>query len=189
MTSTRSLGRAAAAPATLAERLGSSRPPTSWSISATGRARPPRTQAAHGGPRHGRGRDCIDDVELLRCGSTASVLGHRVMAASTVGTWLRSFAFGRVRQLDKVTGEVLARAWAAGAGPGDGPLTVAVDSTICEVGGDHQQGACYGYPAGWATPLLAFRGRQRRVLHARRRRGAANTARGITGVAPGLWTP
>ena len=32
------------------------------------------------------GGECIDDVELLRCGSTASVLGHRVMAASTVGT-------------------------------------------------------------------------------------------------------
>jgi hypothetical protein len=66
------------------------------------------------------GGDCIDGVELLRCGSTASVLGHRVMAASTVGTWLRSFSFGHVRQLDKVTGEVLSRAWAAGAGPGEG---------------------------------------------------------------------
>src|SRR4029453_15555595 len=33
------------------------------------------------------GGDCIDDVELLRCGSTGSILGHRVMAASTVGTW------------------------------------------------------------------------------------------------------
>ena len=37
------------------------------------------------------GGDCIDDVELLRCGSTQAVLGHRVMAASTVGTFLRSF--------------------------------------------------------------------------------------------------
>ena len=43
------------------------------------------------------------------------------MAASTVGTWLRGFTFGHVRQLDKVCGEVLARAWAVGAGPGDGP--------------------------------------------------------------------
>jgi hypothetical protein len=66
------------------------------------------------------GGECIDDVELLRCGSTASVLGHRVMAASTVGTWLRAFTFGHVRQLDKVTGEILSRAWAAGAGPGTG---------------------------------------------------------------------
>jgi hypothetical protein len=65
------------------------------------------------------GGDCIDDVELLRSGSTSSVLGHQVMASSTVGTFLRAFTFGHVRQLDKVTGEVLGRAWAAGAGPGE----------------------------------------------------------------------
>jgi hypothetical protein len=85
------------------------------------------------------GGDCIDDVGLLRSGSTSSVLGHQVMAPSTVGTFLRAFTFGHVRQLDKVTGEVLGRAWAAGAGPGDGPLVVDVDSTICEV---------HGYQAG-----------------------------------------
>ena len=67
------------------------------------------------------GGDCIDDVEALRAGSTGAVLGHRVMAASTVGTWLRSFTFGHVRQLDRVLGELLRRAWAAGAGPSDGP--------------------------------------------------------------------
>jgi hypothetical protein len=66
------------------------------------------------------GGDCIDDVEMLRAGASASVLGHRVMAASTVGTFLRAFTFGHVRQLDRVCGELLARAWAAGAGPGDG---------------------------------------------------------------------
>jgi hypothetical protein len=126
------------------------------------------------------GGDCIDDVELLRCGSTARVLGHRVMAASTVGTFLRSFSFGHVRQLDKVTGEILSRAWAAGAGPGDGPLTVDVDSTICEVHGYHKQGACYGYTHRLGYhPLLATRAEGGEVLHARLRKGAANTARGI----------
>jgi hypothetical protein len=126
------------------------------------------------------GGDCIDDVELLRCGSTASVLGHRVMAASTVGTWLRGFTFGHVRQLDKVTSDVLARAWAAGAGPGDGPLTVDVDSTICEVHGYHKQGACYGYTYRLGYhPLLATRADTGEVLHARLRKGSANTARGI----------
>jgi Transposase DDE domain group 1 len=111
------------------------------------------------------GGDCIDDVELLRCGSTASVLGHRVMAASTVGTWLRAFTFGHVRQLDKVTGLILSRAWAAGAGPGDGPLVVDVDSTICEVCGDHKQGAGYGYTHRLGYhPLLAFRASTGEVL-------------------------
>jgi hypothetical protein len=126
------------------------------------------------------GGDCIDDVELLRCGSTGSVLGHRVMAASTVGTFLRAFTFGHVRQLDQVTGEFLTRAWTAGAGPGDGPLTVDVDSTICEVHGYHKQGACYGYTHRLGYhPLLATRAGSGEVLHARLRKGSANTARGI----------
>jgi hypothetical protein len=47
------------------------------------------------------GGDCIDDADLLRTGSTAAVLGHRVMAPSTLGTFLRSFTFGHVRQLDR----------------------------------------------------------------------------------------
>jgi hypothetical protein len=126
------------------------------------------------------GGDCIDDVELLRAGSTGSVLGHRVMAASTVGTWLRSFTFGHVRQLDQLTATILGRAWAAGAGPGDGPLVVDVDSTICEVHGYHKQGACYGYTRTLGYhPLLATRADSGEVLHARLRKGAANTARGI----------
>src|SRR5829696_3688353 len=126
------------------------------------------------------GGDCIDDVELLRCGSTASVLGHRVMAASTVGTFLRAFTFGHVRQLDRLTETILGRAWAAGAGPDDGPLTVDVDSTICEVHGYHKQGACYGYTHRLGYhPLLATRADTGEVLHARLRKGSANTARGI----------
>jgi Transposase DDE domain group 1 len=126
------------------------------------------------------GADCIDDVELLRSGSTGSVLGHQVMAPSTVGTFLRAFTFGHVRQLDKVTGELLTRAWAAGAGPGDGPVTVDVDSTICEVHGYHKQGACYGYTRRLGYhPLLATRADSGEVLHARLRKGAANTGRGV----------
>ena len=88
--------------------------------------------------------------------------------------------FGHVRQLDKVTSEILARAWAAGAGPGDGPLVVDVDSTICEVHGYHKQGACYGYTHRLGYhPLLATRADTGEMLHARLRTGAANTARGI----------
>jgi Transposase DDE domain group 1 len=133
------------------------------------------------------GGDCIDDVELLRAGSTGSVLGHRVMAASTVGTWLRSFTFGHVRQLDRVTAQILGRAWQAGAGPGDGPLMVDVDSTICEVHGYHKQGACYGYTRRLGLhPLLATRADSGEVLHARLRKGSANTARGIVRFADEL---
>ena len=77
------------------------------------------------------GGDCIDDADALRGGQTAAVLGHRVKAPSTLGTFLRSFRFGHVRQLDRVSRALLARAWATAAGPGEGPFTIDVDSTIC----------------------------------------------------------
>ena len=90
------------------------------------------------------GADCIDDCDMLRSGRTADVLGHRVMAPSTLGTFLRAFTFGHVRQLDRVLGEALQRAWAAGAGPGDGRLVVDVDSFVGETFGQRKQGAAFG---------------------------------------------
>ena len=78
------------------------------------------------------GGDCIDDADALRTGGTARTLGGTVKAPSTLGTFLRSFRWGHVRQLDRVSRELLARAWPAGAGPGPGPFTIDLDSTICE---------------------------------------------------------
>jgi hypothetical protein len=125
------------------------------------------------------GGDCIDDADVLRTGSTAEVLGHRVMAPSTLGTFLRSFTFGHVRQLDRVAETVMGRAWAAGAGPGDGPMTIDVDSTVCEVHGHHKGGAAYGYTRQLGYhPLLATRADSGEVLHVRMRKGSANSARG-----------
>jgi hypothetical protein len=125
------------------------------------------------------GGDCIDDADVLRCGQTATVLGHRVMAPSTLGTFLRSFTFGHVRQLDRLTEQLLMRAWAAGAGPGDGPMTMDLDSTVCQVHGYHKQGAAYGYTHKLGYhPLVATRADSGEVLHARQRTGRANTARG-----------
>jgi hypothetical protein len=63
------------------------------------------------------GADCIDDADVLRCGATSQVLGHRVMAPSTLGTFLRAFTFGHLRQLDRLTEQVLTRAWAAVPAP------------------------------------------------------------------------
>jgi len=125
------------------------------------------------------GGDCIDDADLLRCGATSRVLGHRVMAPSTLGTFLRAFTFGHVRQLDRLTEQLLTRAWAAGAGPGDAAMTIDLDSTVCEVHGYHKQGAAYGYTRKLGYhPLLATRAGTGEVLHARQRTGRANTARG-----------
>ncbi len=81
------------------------------------------------------GGDCIDDADALRSGGTARVLGCALKAPSTLGTFLRSFRWGHVRQLDRVSRELLKRAWEAGAGPGDTPFTIDLDSTICETYG------------------------------------------------------
>lgn len=125
------------------------------------------------------GADCIDDTNRLRAGSTGAVLGHRVMAPSTLGTFLRAFTFGHVRQLEAVVGQSIERAWGAGAGPA-GTLIIDVDSTICEVHGYQKQGASYGYTKVLGYhPLVATRADTGEVLHARLRRGSANTARGI----------
>ena len=87
------------------------------------------------------GGDCIDDADVLRTGGTACAIGCVVKAPSTLGTFLRSFRWGHVRQLDRVSRRLLARAWAAGAGPGDAPLTIDLDSTICETYGLAKEGA------------------------------------------------
>jgi hypothetical protein len=125
------------------------------------------------------GGSWIDDCDRLRAGSTGSVLGHRVAAPSTIGTFLRSFSFGHARQLDAVSARALARAWQQGAGPADGPLTIDVDSTICEVYGTRKQGAEFGHTKvrGY-HPLLAFAAGTWDLLHSRLRGGSAYTARG-----------
>jgi hypothetical protein len=125
------------------------------------------------------GGDCIDDTDVLRAGETGRVLGHRVMAPSTCGTFLRAFTFGHVRQLDRWSEFALTAAWAAGAGPGPAPMTIDIDSTICPAHGYAKQGATFGYThkRGY-HPLLATRAETGEILHVRFRKGSANTGRG-----------
>jgi hypothetical protein len=126
------------------------------------------------------GADSIDDTEILRAGRTRRLLGGWIPAPSTLGTFLRAFTFGHVRQLDKLLGEALVRAWRAGAGPGEGRLVIDVDSFVGEVCGRLKQGAAYGYTKllGY-HPILATRADTREVLHIRLRKGSANTQKGM----------
>ena len=115
------------------------------------------------------GGDCIDDADALRTGGTAC----------TLGTFLRSFRWGgHVSQLDRVSRQLLARAWAAGAGPGDTPLTIDLDSTICETYGLDKEGARHHSYTGRQGyhPLLAIAAGTGDVLMSRLRAGRANTA-------------
>jgi hypothetical protein len=126
------------------------------------------------------GADSIDDCDVLRAGRTRRLLGGWVPAPSTLGTFLRAFTFGHVRQLDKLLGDTLARAWHAGAGPGSGRLVIDVDSFVGEVCGRLKQGAAYGYTKVLGYhPILATRADSREVLHIRLRKGSANTQKGM----------
>jgi DDE family transposase len=126
------------------------------------------------------GADSIDDCEILRAGRTRRLLGGWLPAPSTLGTFLRAFTFGHVRQLDRLLGESLTRAWRAGAGPGDGRLVIDVDSFVGEVCGYLKQGAAYGYTRVFGYhPILATRADTREALHIRLRKGSVNTQKGI----------
>jgi len=97
------------------------------------------------------GADSIDDMGLLRHGGMGRLF-TRAYAPSTLGSFLRAFAFGHVRQLDAVAARFLAgltaRTPLLGAtrvdrtGPG---LVIDVDDTIVEVHGYAKQGAGFGY--------------------------------------------
>src|SRR5204863_9615499 len=101
-----------------------------------------------------------------------------VMRPSTIGTFLRALSFGHVRQLEAVNGHALGRAWTTGAGP-RGAMVIDIDSTICEVAGKAKGGAGYGYTKVLGYhPILATRADTGEILHARMRKGSANTQRG-----------
>jgi hypothetical protein len=126
------------------------------------------------------GADCIDDCEVLRAGRTRRLLGGWLPAPSTLGTFLRAFTFGHVRQLDRVLDQALRRAWRAGAGPGEDRLVLDVDSFIGEVCGYKKQGVGFGYTKQRGYhPLLASRADTGEVLHVRLRKGQAASSRGV----------
>ena len=126
------------------------------------------------------GGDSIDDVAVLRSGAAGSLF-DATRAPSTVGSWLRAHKWSNVRQLDAISRELLARLWAAGAGPSDlsAPLTIDLDSTIVEVHGRAKQGAAFGYTRvrGY-HPQLATCAQTGQVLMSRLRGGSAGAARG-----------
>ena len=85
--------------------------------------------------------DCMDDADALRSSGTARVLWCMVKDLSTMGTFLRRFPWGRIRRPDRVSRELLTQAWATGARHGDAPLTIDLNSTICEAYGRNKDGA------------------------------------------------
>jgi hypothetical protein len=98
------------------------------------------------------GADSIDDMALLRHGGMGRVFAN-AYAPSTLGSFLRAFTFGHVRQLDAVAARFLTRLAAqtpliaspADSDPAGGRAMVDIDDTIIEVHGYAKQGSGYGY--------------------------------------------
>jgi hypothetical protein len=125
------------------------------------------------------GGDSIDDADALRAGATGVVLGHELRAPSTLGTFLRSFSWGHARQLDRVSGQLLARAWTSGAGP-VGDLIIDLDSSIHETYGLTKEGGSrftYNHVRGY-HPLYAVAAGLGAVVHCRLRGGNSHAGRG-----------
>jgi hypothetical protein len=116
----------------------------------------------------------IDDADRLRSGSARAVLPFRVSAPSTLGSFLRSFAFGHVRQLDRVHELALGRAWSVGAAPEATEMTLDVDSTVIEVFGKANHGAAYGHTGVLGYhPLVAVRDDTGEAICTRMRSGSS----------------
>ncbi|MBG6184667.1 hypothetical protein IWX65_002645 [Arthrobacter sp. CAN_A214] len=131
------------------------------------------------------GADSIDDMALLRHGGMKRLF-TACYAPSTLGSFLRSFTFGHVRQLDAVASRFLAnlaaRAPLLGSPGTEDFVFVDVDDTIIEVHGYAKQGSGYGYSGvRGLNALLATASTKDTapvILAQRLRKGAANSARG-----------
>ena len=103
------------------------------------------------------GADCIDDMDLLRHGASTKLF-EDLRAPSTLGTFLRGFTHGHVRQLDAVAARFLTGLQTATTGVGtpllslpadaadaDQLVYVDIDDTIGQTHGYDKEGAAYGY--------------------------------------------
>ncbi|MDL9949050.1 IS1380 family transposase [Gordonia sp. ABSL11-1] len=92
------------------------------------------------------GADSIDDMALLRHGAMGRVFDHPY-APSTLGSFLREFRFGHVRQMDAIASRMLCglAAHTPVLADIDGPVLVDTDDSIVEVHGHAKQGAGFGY--------------------------------------------
>jgi hypothetical protein len=136
------------------------------------------------------GADSIDDMALLRHGGMGRLF-ERAYAPSTLGSFLRAFRFGHVRQLDAVASRFLIGL--AGltrllghpdqpVNAGGGYAVLDVDDTIIEVHGHHKQGAGFGYSRirglNALLATLAVAGHAPVIVTQRLRKGACGSPRG-----------
>ena len=129
------------------------------------------------------GADCIDDMAILRHGATRKLLDG-CYAPSTLGSFLRAFTFGHVRQLDAAASRVLAglaerTPIVSGI---DGGAIVDIDDSIIEVHGHAKQGAGFGYSGvrglNWILATVTTERAAPVIVAQRLRKGSVGSPRG-----------
>ncbi|MFC0449218.1 IS1380 family transposase [Rhodococcus jostii] len=130
------------------------------------------------------GADSIADLAILRHGAMGTVF-DRPYAPSTLGSFLRQFTFGHIRQLDAVASRFLgnlAEKTALVSGIDTGRVLVDIDDSIIEVHGHRKQGSGYGYSGiRGLNALIATVTTETAapvILTQRLRRGACGSPRG-----------
>lgn len=136
------------------------------------------------------GADSIEDMALLRHGAMGKIF-DRPYAPSTLGSFLRAFTFGHVRQADAIASRFLLalaeRTELLGRPEDTGTVMVDIDDTIVEVHGYQKQGAGFGYSGvRGLNALLATVSTEQAapVIAAQRlRKGSAGSPRGAVRLA------
>ena len=131
------------------------------------------------------GADSIADMDVLRHGGMGRLFDG-IRAPSTLGTFLRAFTFGHVRQLDAVAARVLVGL--AGAAPIIDPAAsvtyLDIDDTVRATHGYAKQGAGYGYSKvkglNALLGVVSSGGRAPVIVATRLRKGAVHSARGAS---------
>lgn len=127
------------------------------------------------------GGDFLSDVGLLQ-GATQRLRGeHRLPSHTTLWRFCDETDFGRVHKAAAVNRTMLERAWAMGAGPTGGRVTIDPDATLVATYGRNKQASTFTYRRGQVgmSPLLGMCGETGDVLAVRARAGNAHPGRAM----------
>jgi len=126
------------------------------------------------------GGDFVSDRSLLADEATARLRSQTLPSLSTLCRFLGGADLGRVSKAAAVNRTMLARAWAMGAAPAPGLLTIDVDATFMHTYGTGKEGSAFHYSHEIGlSPLIGVCGETGDVLAVRARGGAASPGKAL----------
>jgi hypothetical protein len=128
------------------------------------------------------GGDFLSDRSLLE-GATEQLRGEQAFPShTTLFRFCAGADFGRVNKAAAVNRTMLARAWAMGAAPTGGVITIDADATVVDTYGPHKEGSTFTYRGEVGlSPLIGVCGETGDVVALRARGGNAHPGRALAG--------